>query len=294
VAKPIISKSLQSFLMSLGFGLLIILLLPSIFDKYQAKEVKYMKGIEKSIHAYHDLNNDGYSEEIWLQGDIPNRASILIRERGLILCHLYFEGNFILNESCFVGDHDNDGLKEVYFFTYNNDSIFLHGINPFINSDNEFVSGFIDSCKLRDDIVEANIHQLEFVDHDGDGFKEFVFTINAGISGYPRRIYSYNVKNRTVLKSPESGSSILFPIAFDINNDGFKEYTFQSCAYGNTEENDPYSDFQAWLMVFDKDFNFLFYPKAFGEHKTILQVTPFIYNDSCYFAKDIICLIRII
>jgi two-component sensor histidine kinase len=85
-----------------------------------------------------------------------------------------------------------------------------------------------------------------------------------------------DIFNDTVVKSPENGSIINFPVAFDINNDGYNEYMGKSCAFGNFyRDSIDYPDTHAWLMVLDRKMNFLFEPQKFGQYKTTIDVKPF-------------------
>jgi len=274
--------------LSLLISCIIIYLLPPVFERYKAIRVKYTKENVKTIITYYDLDNDGYSEKILFMETNTNKPSILIKTGGKVIGkQLYFDGSFLKNQFYIFGNYNNDSLNEVYVFTYHNDSIFIHGIDPFNKEEEYFIKKFIDKNRLDIKLYKYDVLDCRNSDLDNDNYNEIVFAINAGLSVYPRNIYAYNIAKDTVYKSPESGSFILEPIAFDINGDSIDEFTFESFASGNWKGFYPneiisYSDQYAWLMVLDKNLNFLFDPKGFKGPKITLQVLPFRQDGKTY------------
>ena len=270
--------------LSLLIGCIIIYLLPPVFELYKVKLVKYIKDDPRKVTFYYDLDNDGYSEEIWFMEFSPNIPGVIIKTKDKIIKQWNFKGNFMISQPCITGNYNNDEFKEVYVFTYSDDSIYIHGIDPFVNTETPFIEKFIDTYKLRNGLFDGQVFSCDFNDLNSDGFKEIVFAINTGLARRPRKIYVFDIKNKTITTSPKSGTPILKPIAFDLNNNGYNEYTFENSAFENIEEDISFSDNHAWLMVLDRNMQFLFEPVKFGQFKTVIQVNPFRTSKTTYLA----------
>ena len=262
--------------LALVITIIIILFLPPVFNKYQARIIESKKTIESEIYSYYDLNFDGYSEEILYQRSLNNYHSIIIRDKGKILNQWNFEGT-IINQNQIYCDYNSDSVSEIFVFTVNNDSIFLTGISPYKTEESIFIKKFVDISKPFDGRYNCAAYFCDSPDDNDDGYKELVFSIITGISKQPRNLYLLDLFNDTIIKSPASGTAVNLPVAFDINNDENNEYFGESCAHGNYHKGDSmdYPDTCAWLMVFDRNMNFLFTPKKFGQYKTILDIKPF-------------------
>ena len=196
--------------LSVFIGFAIILLLPPVFELYKVKLIKHIIDNPKTLTAFYDLDNDGYSEEIMLMETNKNKPSILIKTDGKVIGkQLYFDGSFLKNQFYIFGNHNNDSLNEIYVFTFYNDSIFIHGIDPFSKEDGYFIKKFIDKNSLNIESYKCDVFDCKNSDFDNDDCNEIVFAINAGLSVYPRNIYAYNIAKDTVYKSPESGSTAI-------------------------------------------------------------------------------------
>ncbi len=263
--------------LSLIFGTIIIILLPPVFNKYVAKTIKTKIIAEHEVFSYHDLDHDGYSEEILYHGPPTNYPTFIIRNKGKIVDQWNFKGDFMGGDFFIYCDYNNDSITEIFVFTINKDSIILTGINPCEIEESYFIKLFIDKCSLYDGRYDCGVFFCDTPDDDKNGFKELVFAINTGKSKQPRNLYILDIFNDSVIKSPESGTAVYYPVAFDINNDGYNEYMGESCAFGNFPKKIemPYTDHHAWLMVLDRNMKFIFEPIKFGEYKTVLDIKPF-------------------
>ena len=181
----------------------------------------------------------------------------------------------MLNKEFLYCDFDSDGTKEIFVFALENDSIFMYGINPLVQNRSWFYKKLVFEMEPSSLDDKPGIHFCDFPDINNDGFKEVVVAINAGFTLKPRNLFLIDIANNSVVMSPQSGTAILHPVAFDINDDVYNEYMGCSNAYGNWHEEVPYKDDKAWLMVVDKNMNFLFEPEGFGQYKTVLQSLPF-------------------
>ena len=262
--------------LSLLIGCIIIFLLPPVFNKYQAKINETKKIHEPEIFSYYDLDSDGFDEEILYQHPQEGYPSFIVKNKGDIIDQWNFQGVFTTGDFFIYCDYNSDSITEIFVFNVNNDSIILTGINPYKTEELFFIKKFIDISKPYDGQYNCQVIFCDTPDNDKNGYKELVFVINTGISKLPRNFFLVDIFNDTVVKSPENGSIINFPVAFDINDDGYDEYMGKSCAFGNFyKDSIDYPDTHAWLMVLDRNMKFLFEPKKFGQFKTTIDVMPF-------------------
>ncbi|MBM3436486.1 MAG: hypothetical protein FJY07_09765, partial [Bacteroidetes bacterium] len=181
---------------------------------------------------------------------------------------------------------DNDGKDEIFVFTLNKDSIFVHGVCPFRKGETAFYKKFIDITHKRNEQYTCNVAIFDYPDSDRDTYHELIIGIQTGLSKQPRNLYKIDISHDTVIKSPESGVALYDSFAFDIDNDGIKEYTGGTKAHGNfaTDSSISFSDQHAWLMVFNKELKFVFEPVEIGEYKTIIDVIPFRHDKQIFLA----------
>ncbi len=231
---------------------------------------------------YDDLNNDGNSEKIEIRAytKLQNAPSIFVEENGKVLYEWITKGYIAQYQSSISGDYNHDGYKEVYLITYDNDSVFLSGVNPFkkeIIINRKFITRF----KYFQDNNGLNIAQLLMADLNGDGFQELVIFIYSGFAYTNRKVVAYDLKNDILNFSPKSGWEILWNLNFyDWDHDSLPEFTGGFPAWGNcTEPNYPYTDSIAWLMVLDNDLSFMFDPVPVGRYSSELDVVPFKYGN---------------
>ncbi|MCD4745822.1 MAG: histidine kinase [Bacteroidales bacterium] len=274
----------QPAILSLIIGCIVILLLPPVFNKYVAKTIKTKSITEYEVFSYHDLDYDGYSEEILYQNPPGSHPSLLIKSKRKIIDQRNFKGTYKSAYVFLYCDYNNDSVDEIFVFTIEKDSIYFYGINPFKTEERYFFKKFIDKCSKYNDNYDCEVNVCDFPNIDNNAYKEIVFEISTGLSLQPRNLYILDIFNDTVIKSPESGTAVYYPVAFDINNDGYNEYMGESPAHGNChkEKEIPYTDYHAWLMVLDRNMKFLFEPIKFGGYKTILDVKPFKPKNTTY------------
>ncbi|MEI7980922.1 MAG: hypothetical protein WCI71_04675 [Bacteroidota bacterium] len=95
---------LSPFLLALPVTLLIIFLLPGIFNRYRLEIIR--NGLidkRDGIEHYADIDQDGNSERLVLFNNTEGNASIkIIRQNGFILGHFYFSGEIIYNGNSFT------------------------------------------------------------------------------------------------------------------------------------------------------------------------------------------------
>lgn len=230
-------------------------------------ERKYLNREANISDIFVDLNNDGISEYIRFISNneiikdyilLLNFADDTINEQF----NLFSKSNI---GSIFFEDLNKDGYKEIFAFSQNNDSLFLSIINiksqSFLEK-KQFLLSKPDSAV--GDFWDIYPKLIELADVNHDGFNEIVFYINAGHSIYPRGVYQYDFKNKTILNKFESGAAILGFSLLDIDYDGINEVVLNTASSGNSNVLKGIHDNTSWLIALDKNLKPLFNPKSFG------------------------------
>ena len=270
------SLLLNPLFFGLPISILVILLLPSIFDKYKTEEVGKKFSYESKVY-YCDLNNDSFSEYICMfysgnqsPGDnIYNTPAIVVNtdcsveKLSNIIDQYNFTKKWFKNQKLYFGDFDNDGFKEVYFYTYSNDSLFLQGFDVF-KRNGIFLDKFI--CKFN---IFNNSPDILFsstiinADLNSDGFNEIIGSIIGAYTAQPRFIYSYDINNDVLRKSRTLCMNLdIDNVLSDKHNNVF--IATGNYAPGNVNDSIltliDFTDYSSWLAIFDKNLEFVFPP----------------------------------
>lgn len=263
----------------LFIGLLITLavfyFVPPVFSKYRVKivENEYIEG--NDLYYYEDLDDDQISEKIRFDTNNSDIIKILLYKGSNTasqnnLNYKTANGNYF-----YFGDFDNDGRKEVFVFSWHRDSVFLNILGLLPDDPWLLKDRFIDVGRSAFGETEIPIiNPVGLTDYDRDGNNEFVFTLNSGFCKQPRNLYVYYISADSLVKSPESGASVLDPQFFDVDNDSVPEIVFGTNGVGNLDSTFPYSDQYAWLMVLDHNLDFIFRPVPFQGYPCRLHVVP--------------------
>jgi len=283
IRKTILRIVLQPITLSLVIGLVIILLLPPIFNKYNARLISSEKTNLSEVTVYHDLKNSGNSNRIVFFAD-QEQPHLIIWENDRIVDQWDHQGEYGVGDFYFFADYDHDSLVELYFLTVLNDSVYLNGINPYASGETSFLHTKIDWYKKQNDINDCFVQFIKATDLNGDGYQDLVFSISTGYTAYPRKIYAYDVRTTDLVESNPSCFPILKPMAFDLNKDGVDEFICNTNAYTNCDTllYPTYSDQKAWLVVFNKNLDYLFDPIPLGEYMSGVKVLPIQTKDSVY------------
>ncbi|MBU2649852.1 MAG: histidine kinase, partial [Bacteroidetes bacterium] len=246
------------YFLSLPVAIIIILLLPPLFQKIKIAVVEdALLEHKESIHYYEDLDNDGNTELIIAYGDAHGQFCFQVYDHfGGVAGQWNFPGEFSrYTRELYFGDVDNNGILEVYGFTVQNDSIFLSAFEPLPVDWTLINLRFTDKYGTLGRQIDFNIPFFKVVDLEDDGKKEIFFSIAGGFSLTPRKIYRYDYLSDSIISSQSAGSIISEPILSDLNNDGFKEITGSTNACENIPDtmNLPYKDHSSWLFIFDHD-----------------------------------------
>ena len=271
------------YFLALLLTIIVILFLPDMFSKYKVEQIKRGKtdNIDE-IDYYYDLDGDGNSEKIesFISGQDHYCIQVFAPGGGII-----DQWNFThklpgLGDRLIAGDYDGDGQKEIYTLSQQQDSLFLYGVIPVENGRYFIKRRFITTLNSVDNKIEYSITNFNLVDLNRDSLKELIFVIHSGFSLQPRAIYSYCINEDSLIMSPPCASIIGDIKFFDLNEDGYPEIIGGMGAAGNIRDTSgiPYSDYSAWLMVFDHNLNYLFEPKEFPGFHSNLSVQPYYRN----------------
>jgi hypothetical protein len=163
----------------------------------------------------------------------------------------------------FFGNYDHDRYKEIYVFTYKDDSLFLN-INEFFDpAGTKSDRIYITKIRVINKKVTSIIWPAGFFDTNGDGKDELFFSIHTGFGVEPRRLYSFDIVHKELKSSQLIGVISQFPKMVDSDGDGRPEIFGLIGASGNSKTWFPYSDWSTWLMIFNDSLKFKFPPVEF-------------------------------
>ena len=125
------------------------------------------------------------------------------------------------------------------------------------------------------DEVTSILKPAGFFDEDGDGKDELYFSITSAFHSGPRRLYSFNLVNKSLKSSQFTGSICLDPKMADLDGDFSPEIFGTMTASGNYRADVPFSDSSTWFMVFNDKLNFKFPPVEFPGFGNGLEINAF-------------------
>ncbi|MDD4554390.1 MAG: histidine kinase [Bacteroidales bacterium] len=254
---------LSPWFIALPVALMVIFMLPDIFDKYTLKVEK--NGPVHKLNGYEyydDLDGDGNSEQIVLFNNSEGKASLKILDHlGFIKDHFYFTGQIILKVGSLTsGIYDSTGKKGIFLMTKSNDSIFMHGIAPLNRNKMLFHDLLITILSEQNGDNDYNLGAIQLFDLDHDGLKEIVSGIQAGFQAQPRFIYSFNLKTDSLIKTTPMLACQDITDTADLDRDGYPELIASSYSIDNNKGRFklPCDDNSAWLLVYNRHLEFFF------------------------------------
>ncbi len=273
---------LNHFVIALPLALITIFLLPIKFQKFALQMVEICtseKPGQQTIQYYHDLDADGYDEEISHFVNKIDQCAIKIRDAEKTNMGQWNFNGILANQSrnlLFV-DLDKDSIQDIFTIYQREDSVFLGGINPQIINGKIIEDLFLDKIKTVNNTTDFNSN-LYSHDLNNDGTDELVIIIAAGYSEQPRRLYAYDFITKTLKKSAVFGffpTNLLFT---DLDADGDTEILSTNISYENIEKHlgIPYNDYERWFAIFDHNLEFEYEPVNMGYGYG--RVTPFIFD----------------
>jgi hypothetical protein len=268
--------------------LVIALLLTFVVDLFMPRQARFKLETERfslrlfinEIRMYDDLNGDGESELIRSFTTTAGNHAISIES---VEERIYNQWNFPgeipnANIRFFTGDFNRNGLKEVFAFSQTNDSVWLHFVEPLGPNSHEIRDVFIDRIAYKDGRTDFYIASPQLVDLEGDGNLQVLFSLRAGYSLQPRRVYLYDIQNDTLIYSESTGIAYLRLIADDVDGDDKQEILISNFATGNLRQHMPipYKDSSAWFAIMNSKLDFTFEPIAYEGFTKYVYSAPFV------------------
>ncbi|MCF8367714.1 MAG: histidine kinase [Bacteroidales bacterium] len=264
----ILNILVNPFFLSAIFTVVIILLLPPVFDKFNLELKQNSKLNWDASMFYFDLDGDGFSEQISYTNNEKGKSMIYLRNHsGKTISQWNFNDELVSRSRKIICDFDQTGYKKIFAFTRSNDSLFLNFIDPLGKKKYLLQNRFISRVSKYLGEYDFAISSTKFADINGDSIKELIFGISAGFAKFPRKVFIYDIKNNVLKESAECGNVINDFQIFDINQDGNPEIIVDSWAprnYTDSSLNVKFSDTSGWLFVFKKDLDYYFDPISFN------------------------------
>ncbi|MCD4735833.1 MAG: hypothetical protein K8R53_07290, partial [Bacteroidales bacterium] len=259
---------LGPYLVSLIIAVVIILLLPPVFDRYKIE--LFDQGVvntREEIIYLEDLDGDGKSEWITTKENVKGNATLKIYSHEKVLLEpVNFHGKYPKKKHYLhFGDFNQNGKKEIFVFTQMSDSAFLFFLEPFSEKDTIVHKKFISVINKFEGYADFSITNIFLEDLNNDSIKDLLFGLGAGFSKFPRNIVMFDFANDTLIFSPFTGSVCYISDINDIDDDHEPEIFLGSSATANIYESDTFSfhDRSSWLMILDHKLNFAFTPQEF-------------------------------
>lgn len=281
IEEKLVSFLISPWLLALPVAIIIILFLPHI-EKYKIELVR--KGVcdkPESFVIFSDLDGDGFGEKVMLFNNQKGEAAVKVLNQSNVLIGWWdFKGS-IYKDAPKPGDYNHDGKPEIYFISNHHDSLFLNILCPTSNKNHISKQRFITLTHIENRENDYTAGNWQFCDLQMDGFDEIMFTILAGYSLQPRRLFAYDQKHDTLLMGPVMGCQTYF-IPTQLDDDPYVELIGQTSSTGNIspEMNIPFRDSSSWFMVLDHHLNFIFGPVEFKGHKTSLECQSVLYDNN--------------
>lgn len=272
-------KDLSNLIIRLSVSVFATLILGALFftaeQKYELTIKEKRPWLIDKNTTYLDLNSDGKTERILLSNAARGQIGLIIyNSDDMIIDQFNFIGRYVNRSNIYKGDYNNDGLSEIYVFTYVGDSLFLNILEGYNMPDPLIRRRYIEGCTSLHGEAQYIISAPVFEDVNDDGFKEFYFSISAGFTLQPRAQYYYDIINDILKKTDPAGVAPRYSLSsYDINRDGKLEIWGTSNAVGNYKTNIPYSDSSAWLMIYNHQLEYEFEPIEFKGFGTVLNTS---------------------
>lgn len=258
-------------IIAIPLAIITILLFPPIFTKAGFELVSFRPADKKgkaTTQYYRDLNSDGVDEEISHFRNIVNQCAIKIVQGNGLLAGQWNLNGILPAESCnlLYLDYNKNGIEEVFCLYQREDSVFMAGIDYTVDSMTVFSELFIDKIWKVNGKTDFS-STMQTYDLDGDGAKEAIIILAAGYSRQPRRIYAYNFRTHQLIKSPSEGFLIRNITPYQIDHDGNFVLLTNITSPENIRKNTitPYSDYERWFVIYNKDLGFDFGPVKLGD-----------------------------
>jgi len=255
-------------------AILIIFFLPPLGSK--SKLLVQTVDKASSINVYEDLNSDTISEVIRSGKGTPYFNILVLDNDMRVYDQWNLQDSMDLDMSdFFFGNYDHDRFKEIYVFTYKNDSLFININEFFDNPGTKLDHIYITKIRVINKKVTSIVWPAGFFDTNGDGKDELFFSIQTGFGVEPRRLYSFDIAHKELKSSQLTGVICQFPKMVDADGDGRPEIFGLMGASGNSKTWYPFSDWSTWLMIFNDSLKFKFPPIEFPGLTNTMEIESY-------------------
>ncbi|MEQ8534318.1 MAG: VCBS repeat-containing protein, partial [Imperialibacter sp.] len=182
---------------------------------------------------FHDFNKDGKSERVRIGKQYQNSFYILLDYDHQFNAF----GNLPIKSSPAFGDYNDNGIDEIFFASYLNDSVFINGYEYYREDEPVINSFFIDRVETYNGEEDFVLSIDARYDFDGDGYKELLVGIQTLYNYSPRRYYLINLKSNAVTATPVSGAWKQSYEVLNLDDDPYPEFLTWGYAPGNTPLN---------------------------------------------------------
>jgi hypothetical protein len=270
------------WIVALIFAAIVIYLLPNkLFFKYRL-EVYSQTETNNSHNFFVDLDGDGISEWVEMSYNYISKAFpyLMVKSNidpyfGHTLHHqINYTPTLLEATPPIFEDYDGDGIKEAFFFTSRNDSLFLLGIFPFI-SDGVFLEKFITNVSIKEETYDFVVYSAGLFDLNKDGFKEVVFKVIAGFAMDPRKFYAYDLRNDILNTSPTNYMAFMENTSSAHHDSLGWIFTSSNYAPGNAKSEalpNDFTDTLSWIFALNSKLQFLFDPIQTDTINTTVQL----------------------
>ena len=140
---------------------------------------------------------------------------------------------------------------------------------------------FICTINKQNNIADFSSSKIHVEDLDLDGSKEIIFSINAGFSISPRRIFVLDFDKDTIYSSQHIGNKSYISHVTDVTGDGYPEILLTTLSSGNFSDTSisQFDDYSSWLIILNNKLEFLFKPIEFPSSFSSIQLIPITQNN---------------
>lgn len=225
-------------------------------------EISYTSDLNPGDEIYFcDIDDDGNSETIsYYDSDVFFNPTLSIyHSDSSLLAYWNFFDSPAKNSRLFFGDFNQNGIKEIFLFTQDQDSVFIYIINP--KDDKRFLVKRRFITTLRNKNSDYRILPIGLLSIHSNPEKVFYFALSFEHPALTDKIFGYDIANDNLFHSDNLRAQISNPIVLnDINGDGTKEILISA----KTKEN-RLSKSLAQLWVFNHQLEYFFKPYTFDE-----------------------------
>jgi len=227
-------------------------------------KIKYTSDDKYSSALFYDLNHDGKKERLDFHNGSDDKSIfslVILNNKEKIVTQYNFKCSRMWQKWTAYIDLNADSTDEIIPFYERNDTIFCSIINW---KNDEFLATDL-FVMAKPDTIYADVWApwLSFVGNKINtlGEHEVILSITNGFSLNPRGIFTFNFTQKCITQKFFIGGAIANVNLFDLNNNGIDEIIISTNAPANNDrlpKMPHYTDFKAWLIVLDQNYDTLF------------------------------------